>query len=373
MATARAAVISGPGKVEIRTFEKAPLAADAAWLRVEYAGICGTDKHMYDGHLQTSGAMIAGHEIVGRIEELGPRANESMTVFGGPLRVGDRVTVTPASRVCGKCWYCLHVPTRPMLCPNRIIYGLGSTEKPPHLLGGFAEYVYLHGASYVFKIDDDMTPEVAALVEPLAPALRAVTRAFQPGLPLSGEGYGPGKNVVVLGMGAIGLLATVALKYTGAGQVIAVDVLDSRLELARAMGADVLINARQTSAAERLAQVRDLTEGVGCDVLVEAAGVPAAFREGLDLVRRGGTFIEVGHFSDTGGCDLHPHEILQKDLTIHGSLGYPQVTFQEALSLLKHTRAPVGKLISHVFPLDQIEKALQVAGSEGSCKVLIQP
>ena len=373
MPRVKAAVLLGPGQLELREFDKPPLARDAIWLRVDYAGVCGTDKHLYEGHTRQPFTMIPGHEIVGTVAEIGPEANQSMTIFGGPLKEGDRVTVAPASRVCGKCWYCLNAPTRPMLCPNRIIYGLGSTEKPPHLLGGFAEFVYLHGASYVFKIDDRLSSEVASLAEPTAPALRAVSRAFQPGLPLHGEGCGPGKSVLVLGAGTIGLLAIVALRHTGVGRIIAVDVLDSRLELARQMGADEVINAKRTTFSERLARVRELTEGVGCDVLIEAAGVPAAFREGLEYVRRGGVFVEVGHFTDTGGFDLHPHEILQRDLTIHGSLGYPQVTFKEALSLLLRTSAPVRNLVTHVFPLAETERALQVSGSEGTCKVVIKP
>ncbi|MCL4465105.1 MAG: zinc-binding dehydrogenase [Chloroflexi bacterium] len=373
MPTVQAAVLLGPGKMEIREFPKPELAADAIWLKVEYAGVCGTDKHYYEGHSRLPFEMIAGHEIVGTVAELGPRANESMTVVGGPLKEGDRVTVAPSSRPCGKCWFCLNVPTRPMLCPNRIIYGLGNTEKPPYLLGGFAEYVYLHGTSYVFKLADVMPSELAVLAEPMAPAYRAITRAFPAGLPIHGEGYGPNKSVVVLGAGTVGLLAIVAFKHTGAGRVIAVDVLDSRLELARRMGADELLNAKSTTVAERVAAVRELTEGVGCDILFDAAGVPAAFREGLEMVRRGGTVVEVGHFVDTGGLDLHPHEILQKDLTIHGSLGYPPLTFREALALLQATRAPVRDLVTHVFSLAETEKALQVSGTEGSCKVVIKP
>ncbi|MHB1416001.1 MAG: zinc-dependent alcohol dehydrogenase [Chloroflexota bacterium] len=373
MAMVKAAVMLGPGKLEIREFPKAPLERNAAWLKVEYAGVCGSDKHLYDGHVQQSGPMIAGHEFVGTIEELGPEANDSMIVFGGPLKVGDRVTVTPASKVCGKCWYCLNVPMRPQLCPNRIIYGLGSTEKPPHLLGGFAEYVYLHGASWVFKIDDDMPSEIAVLAEPTAPAMRAVARAFPPGIPQQGEGYGPGRSVVVLGAGTIGLLATALLKHTGAGKVIAVDMLDSRLEMARKMGADELVNAKRTTFAERLEAIRDLTDGVGPDVLVEAAGVPSAFREGLELVRRGGTIIEVGHWSDTGGFDFHPVAVCSRDLTIHGSLGYPQVQFKDALAFLKQTKAPVRELVTHKFPLTQIDEALRITGQEGTCKVVITP
>ncbi len=373
MTKVKAAVMLGPGKIEMREFTKPELEPDGVWLKVEFTGICGTDKHSYQGHASYNYPLIPGHEFVGTIAEIGPRANDTMVIFGGPLKEGDRVAVAPGSKGCGRCWYCLNAPLRTTLCPNRFAYGFVNVDRPPHLWGGFAEYIYLNGASWVFKIPDGMPLEVAVLAEPTATAIRGLAKGFQPGIPLQGEGYGPNKSVVVLGAGPIGLFTIGALKFTGAAKVIAIDMLDSRLEYARAMGADEVINAKRTTFEERLRLVREMTEGVGCDVLVEAAGVPSAFREGLELVRRGGVFLEVGHFTDPGAVEIHPFVICNRDLTIHGSWGYPQLQFKDALAFLARTQAPVRDLVTHIFPLDELEKAIQLSGTEGTCKVLIKP
>lgn len=169
------------------------------------------------------------------------------------------------------------------------------------------------------------------------------------------------------------MLTIGALGYTGADTVIAIDILDSRLELAKSMGVDEIINAKQTTFDERLKMIREMTEGVGCDVLVEVAGVPSAFTEGLKFVRRGGVFLEVGHFTDPGTVEIHPLVICNRDLTIHGSWGYPKVQFKDALAFLKNTRAPVQNVISHVLLLEEAERAIQISGTEGTCKVLVTP
>ena len=371
----KAAVMLKPGELELREFDKPELGRDAIWLKVDYAGVCGTDKHSYLGHANYDYPLIPGHEFVGTIAEMGRDANEAMILFGGPLKVGDRVAVGPGPVGCGKCWYCLNTPLQANLCPNKafVAYGFTTVERPPYLWGAFAEYIYLQPDTYVFRLDDDLSSEVAALTEPTATALGALNRACRPGIPLQGEGYGPNQNVVVLGAGPIGLMTIVALKHSGAAQVIAVDLLENRLQLARKMGADVVINAQETTFEERLERIRDLTEGVGCDTLVEAAGVPVAFKEGLRFVRRGGVFVEVGHFTDPGAVEIHPFTICEANMMMIGSFSYPRIMFKHALTLLKRTPAPITDLITHKLPLEDIEKAFELAGTKDACKVLIEP
>ena len=369
----QAAVMLQPGQIEIREFEKPSPADDALLLQVDSVGICGSDKHMYLGHTALQFPVIPGHEVVGTVAEIGKNANQVMNVMGGPIKAGDRVTVVPGSKNCGRCYYCLHVPGRPTLCTGRTIYGFSNSETPPHLNGEFAEYTYIHGNSWVYKMPESVSEEVRVLTEPVAVATRAVERACAPGLPQVGDGYSIGNRVAVLGCGPIGLLVVAVLRDSGAGTIIATDLVDSRLDMAKQMGADVVINVGETTPEERVEQIQDLTNGVGVDIAIECAGIPAVFSEALDVVRRGGKVIEVGHYTDSGDIRVRPHQICNKDLDVCGVWAYPQIQFQTALDFLQITRAPLHELITHHLPLHQLEKGIDMLGQEGVYKVVIEP
>lgn len=139
------------------------------------------------------------------------------------------------------------------------------------------------------------------------------------------------------------------------------------------MGADVAINVGQSTPEERIAQVQELTNGVGVDIVIECAGLPGVFVEALDLVRRGGTVIEVGHYTDSGSVEVRPHQICNKDLDICGVWAYPQIQFQTALDFLQTTTAPLNVLITQHLPLVQLEAGIQMLGQEGVYKVVIEP
>ena len=136
----------------------------------------------------------------------------------------------------------------------------------------------------------------------------------------------------------IGLLVIAVLRSTGAGTIIATDIVDSRLDMAKHMGADVAINVGETSPEQRLEQVQDLTSGAGADIAIECAGIPGVFAEAIDLVRRGGKVIEVGHYTDSGSVNVRPYQICNKDLDICGVWAYPQIQFQTALDFLERTQ-----------------------------------
>ena len=163
------------------------------------------------------------------------------------------------------------------------------------------------------------------------------------------------------------------LRDSGAGTIIATDLVDSRLDMAKQMGADVTINVGDTTPEERVEQIQDLTNGVGVDIAIECAGLPAVFSEALDVVRRGGKVIEVGHYTDSGDTRVRPHQICNKDLDVCGVWAYPQIQFQTALDYLQITRAPLQELITHHLPLHQLEKGIDMLGQEGVYKVVIEP
>ena len=373
MSQVKAAVMVEPGKIEIQDFPRPKIADDALLMKVDQLGICGSDKHMYMGHTSLKFPVMPGHEVTGTVEEIGPLANEAMRVVGGPIKVGDKITVAPGSHGCGKCYFCLHVPHRPALCTNRIIYGFSNCEEPPYLVGNAAQYTYIHDRTWVFKIPNEIPEKIRVLAEPAAVATRAVERCFAPGVPQVGAGYGIGKRVAVLGAGPIGLLVVAVLRHTGAGLIISTDIVESRLDMAKKMGADVTINVGETTLEERIEQVQELTDGVGADIVIECAGVPAVLAEAIELVRRGGKVIEIGHYCDSGEVSVNPHVICRKDIDLLGVWSYPQIQFATALEFLRRTKAPLEELVTHYLPLEKFEDGIKMLGTEGVYKVVVEP
>ncbi len=373
MASVQAAVMVEPGQIEVREFDRPQIGADELLLKIERTGICGSDKHMYAGHMGLQFPVVPGHELVGTIEELGANAMDHMAVVGGPVREGDRITTTPSSTNCGRCYYCLHMPQRPALCANRFVYGFVSSDVAPSPRGGFSQYMHMTNRSWVFKIPEDLSSDRAVLTEPAAVATRAVERALGPGIPHIGEGLGLDKKVLVMGAGPIGQLVIAVLAHIGTDEIIAADLSASRLQLAQEMGAHNLLNVGDTSLEERQAILGDLCDGVGPDIVIETAGVPVAFQESLELVRRGGLVVEVGHFTDPGATEIRPHIVCFKDLDIRGMWAYPAMQFKTALSFLKNTKAPLDQFITHRLPLESIAEGIDITGSEGSMKVVIEP
>ena len=181
------------------------------------------------------------------------------------------------------------------------------------------------------------------------------------------------KSVLVLGAGPIGQLTVAALRHVGTDLIIAADLSPARLELAQAMGAHEVLNVADGSLEERIEKVQALTHGVGPDIVIETAGVPIVFKEALDFVRRGGIVVEVGHFTDPGGVEIHPNVVCFKDLDIRGMWAYPAMQFKTALSFLKNTSAPLDRFITHRLPLAEITQGIDLTGSENAMKVVIEP
>jgi threonine dehydrogenase-like Zn-dependent dehydrogenase len=208
-------------------------------------------------------------------------------------------------------------------------------------------------------------------------ATRALQRALMPGSPAYGEGFGPSKSVVIQGAGAIGTLAAAAAKISGAGQIIMVGAPENRLKIAKKFGVDETINIEDTTKAEeRIQKVKSLTSvSHGPDVVVEATGVPAAFREGLEMVRPGGSYVEVGHFVDAGEISINPFLICTRDINLYGSMGYSEYDYETAINILYKNRDqfPFEELITHEFALEDAEKAVLAAEQGKALKAAIVP
>lgn len=372
----KAAVFHGPENVEIAEFERPQLAEDAALLKVAHCGVCGSDSHIYSGHLPIPAPAVLGHEFVGTLAEMGPNFPRE-DAQGHPLKEGDAVAVCPAL-FCGDCYICRFVPHRNNLCRKANVYGITlKSDNPPHLFGGYAEYVNLYPNTWLFKIPDGMPVEIAALADPMACASRVVERTFQPGLPWAWEGLGAGKSVVIQGLGTIGIFAAVAAKLAGASPIIGIEMVPARAKMAKKFGVDVVIDMNEFDTPEaRAEQVNRLTAGhVGADVVLEMAGVPAAFAESIMLVRPGGKIAEFGHFTDVGTVPINPHHIVWKDIDILGVFAYQNSQFATAMSILEQTidKLPYGELITHRFPVEKAEEALKVSRSRECVKAMIVP
>jgi len=371
-----ASVLEDVGRLAVHDYPKPEVEESTILMRMEMCGVCGTDIHLYGGKMKIPFPVIPGHEFVGRIEAMGDGAR-GLEVKGQPLFEGDLITVVPGTNAfCGTCYYCRFLPHKPNLCTNRRVMGVNmSCRDPPHLWGGWSEYVYVDAEHWwVYRVPEEVPAEVAVLTEPMAVSTRALERAFAPGLPTFGEGYGLGRSVVVQGVGPIGLLVVAAAKIAGAGKVIAVDMVDDRLEMGERLGVDHIIDMRTfNSSRERVEEVERLTQGLGADVVVECAGVPAAVPEGINMTRRGGKFVEVGHYTDPGSVEVNPHIICMKDMDILGSWAYPPTQFDTALQTLRRgmETLPLADIVTHRFKVTEAEKAIQTVKSRKGIKMAI--
>lgn len=239
-------------------------------------------------------------------------------------------------------------------------------EQPPYFVGGYAEYIYLLPGVWVYKLPDELPTDVAVLVDSLASA-RGVDRAFKLSQSVS--------TAVIIGSGTVGIMAAVRAKRLGIHKVIMTGAPQMRLDLAMKFGVDYVVNIDEvTDPLERVRMVIELTDGLGADMVVECAGVPAAFREGLEMLRRGGTFVEVGHYTDGGDVSINPHRhICYKDLLLIAQYGVAPHQYREDLLTLAEHRFPYETLITHRFKIEDVALALETASRFDCMKAVIIP
>ncbi len=377
-----AAALLEPGRYELREYPLPDPEPGCVLVKMEVSGICGTDKHTYQGYTtQYAGAgtpkeipfpIIQGHENVGRVAAIG--GNGEYTDFEGvPLKVDDRVVVGP-NVACGKCYYCRHdFPY--YFCENTTDYGNNlSANNPPHLFGGWAQYMYIVPGSFLVRVPDDLPSEVAVLTEIMAVTV-GLDRAKQISA-FPNESFRFDDTVVVLGVGPLGMCFVMKARMLGAGTIVAVDLSDYRLDFAKRMGADKVLNAGNTTAVERLAFVRDLTHGRGADVVVECAGVPQAVPDALEMLRLGGLLVEAGNFSDLGEITINPHRHLcAKSVRILGVGGEEPGAYGPSMRQMDRymRHYPLRDFVTHRFRLRDVEAAVKQSMKPDSMKVVIEP
>jgi len=365
-AVSRAALLTGAGKIEIREFPIREISDDEILIRVEGCGVCGTDVHEFRGDPMKLAPLVLGHEGTGEIIALGK--NVSRDSGGKPVRLGDRIVTSVST--CGKCDACLYTPARLNLCENLRVHGL-IPDDDTHLNGYFAEHMIVRSDSTFFVVND-LSLDLRMLIEPAAVVVHALERAKSTGL------LNFRSRVLVQGCGPIGLLMLAAVRASGVQHIIALDGDESRLDMARRMGAEAAINYKLHDGVQGVTgAVRAATRGRGAHFAFQCTGVPSAASNIWKYVQRGGGICEVGFFVDNGTCSINPHQdICAKEISVVGSWVYTVEEYPIAYNFLRRAQGiglPVESLITHRFPLDRIEEAMEVNIRQEGLKVAVIP
>ncbi len=336
-----------PGIV-IKDIDKPRVKPDEVLVEIKSTGICGSDLHLYSWDAQALKwraplPKVIGHEFSGDVIEVGERVKG--------VKVGDRVAAD-SHLYCGKCHLCR--TGRIHICENMLIYGIQTQE------GSFAKYAAIPEA-LLYVLPRGVSYEEGALFEPFGVAMHAVERAQ----------IMPGDTVVVFGCGTIGLFIQQIAKVCGASAVIAVGRRGFRLDYARRLGAaKVAISSLEEDVAKT---VDNLTDGKGADVVFEAAGAVETVQLSLDVVGKSGKVVLVGAVGKPVELDT-TSLIVYKEALVIGSTGRLMFqTWERMAKLVKEKRIDLLSLVTHRFPLDEVEKGFQAMFKGEAVKVLLTP
>ena len=360
----RCLVINAPDDLQVVEQDAGDLGPGQVLVQVAYGGICGSDLHYFHqggfGAVRIKRPMILGHEVAGTVVAVGPgdAAAENSAEHRvedrveNRVQVGDRVAVNP-SRPCSRCVYCLE--GLPNQCLDMRFYG--SAMRDPHVEGAFRNLLVCD-AVQCEKLAPGVPLQLAALAEPFSVALHGVQRA------------GPllGKRVLVSGCGPIGCLSIAAARVHGAAEIVAVDVADETLVVARAMGAQTTLNvARERDWVQRYGADGSTRKGT-FDVMLECSGNEQALRAGLEVMRPRGTVVQLGLGGDVS---MPQNVVVAKELSICGSFRF-HAEFALAVRLINEGRVHLAPMVTHTFALLQAREAFELASDRSKAmKVLL--
>ena len=331
----------GKGYLELIDISEPHPGPNEAKIKVHYAGICGTDLHIQTDEYHYNPPVTLGHEFSGVIVELGNNIKN--------FKLGDRVVAETNAEVCGDCELCR--AGRFCLCPYRKQLG---AEKD----GTFADFV-LTREQTLHKIPENVDMLSAALSEPLSCVVHAL---FERSKIL------PEDIVVVLGPGAIGLMALQVAKLMGAKVVVGGTSIDiQRLNIAKKIGADYCMNIEKENIHDLIS---DLTDGNGANVILECSGAPPAVEMGLDLLKKRGIFTQIG--LSARPLSINFDKICFKEIDLFGSLSKTNFSWHKTLKLLSSKTIDVRQLITHTLPLEDWEEAFRIAREKEGLKILFK-
>ena len=349
---AKVAVLTDPRTFDYREVDIPEIGPDEGILRVEAAGLCGTDWEQFLGHLDDTPwavrPVIPGHEILGWIDKVGSEASKKWDV-----KEGDRVTVE-ASIPCGQCFQCQ--VGRAVLCKNGMGYGLRvGFNNPPHLWGGYATHMYLHPGATLHKAPDGVSTDVMSLFNPMSNAVRWAVERPETGI---------GDTIVIEGPGQRGLLSVVAAREAGAGKIIVTGTVKDtlRLQLAHELGADETIVVDDDDPVQR---VIDATDGKLADVVVDvSAFATEPITDAIEMVRPGGKIVVAGLKSFKPIPNFISDKLITKEIAMLGVLSSSWSAVEKSIDIIRRKGDTLAKLCTHHYPVDQAEKAVKVLGRE---------
>jgi L-iditol 2-dehydrogenase len=342
----KALVHIAPNKFEMQDFPKPVPGPREVLMRVKACGICGSDVHGMTGHTgRRIPPIIMGHEATGVIEEIGKDIKK--------FKVGDRITFD-STVYCNECKYCLQGLIN--LCSNRMVVGVSPGEYKKH--GAMAEYVTLP-EQILYKLPDTVSFHQGALIEPLSISMHAVNRGR---LRIN-------EKVVVMGCGIIGLMAIQCAKLNGCGTLIAIDMNEARLEMAKKVGADIVVNPAKEKPMD---VILSQTGGEGADAVFEAVGLNKTANDALSYVRKGGKLILIGNLTPADSFGLQ--SVVTREITIYGSCASAG-EYQDCVDMIGSGRIKVEPYISKVAPLEEGQMWFDklIAGKDPLYKVLLEP
>lgn len=348
--TCKAMVLTEYGKPDVIQEVNIPdIKAGDILVKVQLAGICGTDVHQHLGDLGIKAPLpnIQGHETLAKIVKLGEGV--TVDVAGVPVAEGDRIMW--AHQFCGKCYAC-KILQQPFMCSGSKGYGFAP---PQALRGGFAEYEYVTAGTDFVRVPDSVTDEEALGV---GCAFRTVVNGYDK-LNKHG-GINTGDTVVVQGAGPVGLYSTVMAAQSAASKVIVIGAPAERLEAAKKWGATDVINIDEVKDSdERTKMVKAMTNGRGAEVVIECSGFPPAINEGLDLMATAGTYLVMGQTS-TRTIEFKPNLLLSKQAVILGSGSADIRHFYKALKFIEahKNKYPFAEMVSKTYELEELNEAL---------------
>ena len=361
--TAHVAMLTSLGHFDVKEFPMPALGDDDILVKVEGCGVCGTDAHEFKRDPFGLIPVALGHEGTGEIVKMGKNVTKDSA--GKPLKVGDKVVT---------CMIFKDNPDITMFDLNKQnvggadVYGL-LPDDDIHLNGWFSDYILVRGGSTIFNVSDlDLDSRI--LIEPCAVLVHAVERAKTTGILRFNS------RVVVQGCGPIGLICIAVLRTMGIENIVAVDGADARLEFAKEMGAGATVNFKNHNGIEELANgVKAAFGGYLADFAFQCTGSPVAHANIYKFIRNGGGLCELGFFINGGDATINPHfDICAKEITIVGSWVYTLRDYATTFDFLKRANAiglPMKKLITHKFPLEQINEALETNLSMKGLKIAI--
>ena len=361
---AKVAMLTSLKNIEVKEFDVPELNDNDILVKVEGCGVCGTDVHEWRADPFGIIPVTLGHEGTGEIVYLGK--NIKTDTAGNPIKVGDKLVTSVIS--CGECYICRNHPANTNLCDKQGVFGLIPHNPEQPLTGWFSTHILIRGKGATYFVVNDLNLKERMILELACVCVHALKRANGTGL------LNFNSKVLLQGLGPVGLVMLSVLRAAGINHIIALDGTPKRLEMAKKLGAKTIINFRDVpDLKDRVKLVKEVANGVGADFAFQCTGAPAAAKDIYEYIRRGGGLCEMGFFVNNGEYSINPHfAMCNKEINVVGSWDYSADDYPTTMAFLRQAREmniPVTDLITHTFPLDKLNEAMETNVKQEGIKI----